>query len=250
VSIVVSIHDVTPPLWERVRGILTALDGIGVGRRSLLVVPNYRGLWPINRDNAFCAWLRERQSEGDEIVLHGWEHVEVDSPSGIGDRIKNLWCTRGEGEFLSLDYTSARRRIELGQAMLADLGLTAEGFVAPAWLLSRAGLEATKDLGFRYTSFYLTLRDLASGSSHFAPCLVYGPGNLNEDISIALQRPLAKLLNRRAAVRVAIHPPCFDVPLRFGRILATISYLTNEHAPTTYADLLHMNGRGCGCYAQ
>ena len=37
---------------------LDQLAALGVTRRSLLVIPNFRGASPIDRDEPFCAWLR------------------------------------------------------------------------------------------------------------------------------------------------------------------------------------------------
>src|SRR5690349_5510528 len=99
-SLIVSIHDVTPPQWLRVREILERLSFVGVRRRSLLVIPNFRGEWGVNEHPDFVKWLGDCSREGDEIVLHGYEHVEVQRAKGIRDRIKNRLYTKGEGEFL------------------------------------------------------------------------------------------------------------------------------------------------------
>jgi predicted deacetylase len=236
--LVVSVHDVTPPSWSRVERMLDALSRVGVVRRSLLVVPNFQGRWPIDQDEAFCAALSRLRRNGDELVLHGYEHVGVGEPQGAAARFKNRWFTDGEGEFLSLDYAAARDRIERGLAIIWRADLAVNGFVAPAWLINPAALRAVRDCGFEYTTSYFSLSDLPATRSHLAPNLVFGPGRLNEDFGIAIQQRLSGWMSRSRIVRVTLHPPCIDHPHRFNRILSMIDGLLVGRTPTTYLDLL------------
>lgn len=236
--LVVSLHDVTPQTWMRVELLLDRLTAIGVSRCSLLVIPNWRGQSPIDSDEDFCGWLRHRQRAGDEIVLHGYEHIAVGQPRNARERFRNCWFTQNEGEFLSLNYEQARDRIQRGRAVLDRAGLNPQGFVAPAWLINDAGLRAARDLGFQYTNSYLTFADLAQERSYFAPSLVFGPGRLNEDLGIAAQRYISPLLARSPVVRVTLHPPCVDHPTRLTRILSMVAEQLRAHQPTTYLQLL------------
>jgi predicted deacetylase len=236
--LVVSIHDVAPPFVDRVRRMLNKLTDIGVFHRSLLVIPNYHGQWRIDQHPEFCEWLRQQQGQGDEIILHGYEHIGVGTPKTLSDRFKNRWGTVGEGEFLCLDYAEARDRLQRGLDLFKSLGIASDGFVAPAWLLNDAGLRAMRDLGFQYTNSYMKFLDLATGVSHLAPSLVFGPGALNEDLATNMQRPLSKLLEYSAIVRVVVHPPCIDNAGRFERILSMTKTQMSGHLPVTYGELL------------
>jgi predicted deacetylase len=235
--LVVSVHDVAPPQWDQVQRTLGALAAIGVTRRSLLVIPNFQGRWPLEAQPRFVEALRRLQAQGDEMVLHGYEHVGVGTPSGPVDRFRNRWFTQHEGEFLSLDYAEARRRLELGLAQTRRAGLDTRGFVAPAWLASPASIRAMRDCGFEHTNSYWHVSDLTAGRTHRAPSLVFGPGHLNEDVGIAAQRLLSRWLAHRRIVRVVLHPPCIDRPARFARILGMIRTQLAGHQPATYADL-------------
>lgn len=237
-SLVVSLHDVCPPHWENSKKILAQLTAVGVNKRSLLVIPHFRGEWRIDENPELAEWLREQETGGDEIVLHGYYHTGGQTPQGIRDKIKNRLYTTGQGEFLSLDYAEARRRIELGTEIFGNINMKSVGFVAPAWLLSREGLAAAKDLGYEYTNYYLRFRDTANGRSIFAPSLVFGPGNFNEDWSLRFQRLFLGLLKRQPFVRVAIHPPCAEHERRFAQILAIIRELLPHLEPTTYKEFL------------
>ena len=237
-DLVVSIHDVTPVHRARVERMLQVLDAAGVRRRSLLVIPNYHGEGEIDRLPEFCAWLRERQDAGDEILLHGYEHQDVRRPTSLVDRWKHRWFTQGEGEFLSLDFTEASDRIARGLDVFDRAGLRAEGFVAPAWLINDEGLDAARDRGLQFTNSYLHISDLQTDRSWFAPSLVFGPGNLNEDLGIRLQAGIAGLLARRSIARVVLHPPCIDHPARWSRILTMIAMQLERHRPTTYGQVV------------
>jgi predicted deacetylase len=236
--LVVSIHDVAPPFFDRVRRMMDKLADIGVRRRSLLVIPNYHGQWQIDQHPEFCEWLRRQQTQGDEIILHGYEHMGVGTPKTFSERFKNRWGTVGEGEFLCLSYAEARERIQRGIDLFQRLDIASDGFVAPAWLLNEAGLRAMRDLGFQYTNSYMRFLDLANGASHLAPSLVFGPGALNEDMATNMQRPLSKLLEYSPIVRIVVHPPCIDNSGRFDRILSMTKAQMNSHLPVTYGELL------------
>jgi predicted deacetylase len=122
--------------------------------------------------------------------------------------------------------------------MMERAGLQPRGFVAPSWLVTAAGLRAARDLGFHYTNSYLTVGDLANGRRHWVPSLVFGPGHLNEDLGVALQWRLARLLARSHSVRVVLHPPCVDHQARLARVLSIVESQLLDRDPVTYLDLL------------
>jgi hypothetical protein len=236
--LVVSVHDVAPTSRARVEAILQRLSALGITRRSLLVIPNLRGTLPIDQDAAFCEWLRGRQAEGDDIVLHGYEHVAVGAPRGMIERFRNRWFTNNEGEFLSLEYDDAADRVRRGRTLLRRAGFDASGFVAPAWLINGAGLRAIRDLGFAYTNSYLGFIDLQQQERYHAPSLVFGPGRINEDLGIVVQRRSAVLLGRCPVVRVVLHPPCVDHSERMRNILEIVDAQRQARSAITYTELL------------
>ena len=243
-QLVVSVHDVAPQTRTNVERLLELLATIGVERCSLLVIPNFRGEASLDANDGFCAWLRERRQQGDEIVLHGYEHVGVGLPRTSGERFRNRWFTRDEGEFLSLEYDAAFSRIARGKAMMERVGLHPRGFVAPAWLVNEGGLMAARDLGFQYTNSYLTVADLVRDRTHWVPSLVFGPGQLDEDLGLALQRRLSRLLSGRPALRVVLHPPCVDHPVRLEGVQSLIESQMKTRRASTYLELLASLRRG------
>jgi len=95
VSLLVSIHDVTPALAEGVARLWALCAERGV-RPALLVVPDWHGEWPLEAHPAFVAWLRARAGEGAEIVLHGERHDEVGLPRRFADELR-AWVRREYG---------------------------------------------------------------------------------------------------------------------------------------------------------
>ena len=83
---------------------------------SLLVVPRYHGAtgW----DQASRRWLLDAACDGDEIVLHGCEHRSPDGVDGaeFGRRMPPV---------------AAVARLDMAVRGLAELGLRADGFIAP-----------------------------------------------------------------------------------------------------------------------
>jgi hypothetical protein len=67
---------------------------------------------------------------------------------------------------------------------------------------------------------------------------VFGPGPLNEDLGIRLQRIVSRIVARRPIVSIVIHPPCVDNPNRFAKIIAMTETQRAHHEPITYAALL------------
>jgi predicted deacetylase len=122
--------------------------------------------------------------------------------------------------------------------MMSRAGLSVYGFIAPAWLINDDGLRAARRLGLQYTNSYATLADLSNDRSYLVPSLVFGPGHLDEDLGVALQEPVCRLMAIYPLARVVLHPPCIDHPRRMRRIAAMIERLTRAHAPVTYFEML------------
>ena len=146
--ICVVIHDVAPATWAACHRLLETIERHGRFAVTLLAVPRYHGL---PRDAGFERWLRARAGSGDEVALHGFDHLDPGRPTTGFDRLRRSVYTRGEGEFAALGFDEATRRIEAGRAWLSELGIAPAGFIAPAWLLGRESWRALRKQPFRYT---------------------------------------------------------------------------------------------------
>jgi len=73
-ALIVSIHDVAPSNRATVERIISEVSRKGARVCSLLVVPDYHheGLFALDRQ--FVSWLRDSETDGHEIVIHGYFH--------------------------------------------------------------------------------------------------------------------------------------------------------------------------------
>lgn len=211
-QLLITIHDVTPALQERVEILWRMCRARGVVP-GLLVVPDWHGGSPIEGDPKFGAWVRERAKEGAEIFLHGERHDEVGLPRSWRDELRAFGRTNKEGEFLTLDFDAASAKITRGIARLQAMGLEPIGFVPPAWLAKtdthvacrKAGLAVSEDDGTVFV--HPTNRALAS------PVVRWSARGAFRSYGSVLQERLRWKLQRSAPVmRLALHPADLDHP--------------------------------------
>lgn len=160
-SVLLSIHDVTPAWASQVEE-LWALCRARGATPALLVVPNWHGEWPLRAHPDYVRWIRARVADGAEIFLHGERHDEAGLTRTWRDSQRAFGKTNREGEFLTLDHAAASERIGRGMALFAELGLSAIGFVPPAWLCRPGTHTACVEHGLGIleddASIYLTAR--------------------------------------------------------------------------------------------
>ena len=94
-----SIHDVAPPNLPAIRRLWRLCREARL-TPALLVVPDWHGTAPIEKDPEFLAWLREAVAMGAEVVLHGERHDEVGRPRSFTDNLRAMGKTAREGECL------------------------------------------------------------------------------------------------------------------------------------------------------
>lgn len=232
---IVSIHDVSPPTRRATEAMLADLARAGVGRTSLLVVPDHHRRAPVAKDPDFQEWLRHRAAEGHEIVLHGFYHWRDGGGGGWAAHWITEHYTAGEGEFYDLDYGEARRRLARGRQILADAGLPVVGFIAPAWLLGSEAERAAREEGFEYTTRLRTVLDLRTGGAEVSQSLVYSVrAAWRRVVSLGWNALLRRRLRARRLLRLGLHPP----DLRHGAVWAQAMRLAREEAAgrevTTY----------------
>jgi predicted deacetylase len=239
-SLVVSIHDVSPHTWRAVEEILADLASTGITRTSLLVVADHhhRGHFLAYPD--FCEWLRARESEGHEAVIHGYYHQRAARKGeSLADRFTTRLYTAGEGEFYDVGQYEAESLISRAQADFERAGLTASGFVAPAWLLSDAGFAAVKAAGLRHTTRLRTFYDLANDTELPAQSLVYSTRAAWRRItSLAWNATLFRRLRRNPLMRLGIHPPDLQYENVWKQIRKLAIAALKDRKAMTYASLV------------
>ncbi len=168
-NLFVSLHDVTPAMEDRSRRMTDIIMKRTGSHLTLLVVPDFHSGGSISGFPGFCSWLREMQTAGVEIALHGLTHSGTPGERSPGGR----FLTDGEGEFASLGKSAAEEKITRGVNILCDvLGREPEGFTAPAWLYSRGTRDALKCFQFKWVE-YRSCLDYGDLGIKRCPVVVY-----------------------------------------------------------------------------
>ncbi|KTF67667.1 DUF2334 domain-containing protein [Sphingomonas sp. HT-1] len=244
-SLLASIHDVSPRSESPVDQLSELfLRHIGAPRYAMLVVPDHWGSAPLVRGSPFATRLRSWADSGVEMFLHGWFHRDTTKHGSAGARFKAKHMTAGEGEFLGLDYATARDRMERGRALVEDVtGRPVTGFIAPAWLYGDGARAAMRDCGFALAEDHFRVwapqqqdRVLAKG-----PVITWASRSKSRIASSLAVAALARaLLPRRPAMRLGVHPGDVTVPALLRSIDRTLGALSKGGRFGQYRDLLEM----------
>jgi predicted deacetylase len=207
-SLVVSLHDVSPLTQIRCEEILAQLMQLGIGKTSLLIIPNHHQRAPIAENAGFQNWLTRMIERGHEPVLHGYFHQRQKQTA---DSLRAKWTTEiytaGEGEFFDLSTVEASNRAQRGLEDLAFLSRKVIGFIAPAWLLGANAELAIRKLGFLYTTRLGKVQIFGRSADIRSQSLVWSTrAPWRAMTSLLWNRCLAFGLARSPLIRIGIHP--------------------------------------------
>jgi uncharacterized protein len=233
-ALVVSIHDVSPFTWDACRDILAQIRF----PVSLLVIPNHHSQGHFLEFPEFCSWLRQRESQGDEVVIHGYKHRR-DSNGGetFSDRLITQHYTAGEGEFFDMGFDTAFELVSKACRDFAECSLHPSGFIAPAWLLSEEARSALHKLKIRYTTTLRTIDDLTQNVSFRSQSLCWSSrSSLRRGISCLWNALLYRRLQTFELLRLAIHPIDLVHPLVWRQVQLIMARASESRSPLTYRD--------------
>jgi len=236
-ALCVSVHDVTPSRLTEVRALVNAVRAVAPVPLTLLVVPDFHRTDGRRATAEYCRELDRHVARGDELALHGWDHLDGGAQCrNPADWIARRVYTAGEGEFAALPYAEARARLERGQGWFTAHGWEAEGFVAPAWLLSEPGLAAVRHCGFLYTTTVGAMIQLQSGVSISSRSACYSSRSAPRRIaSLAWNAALYRRLRGNALLRIALHPADAPHPLLLRQAQNAIRMALGDRTPVTKA---------------
>ncbi len=212
----VSLHDVSPAWEPEVELALEKAHAHGV-RPALLVVPNFHGTAPLLEHPAFCKRLRALQASGHEIYLHGyfhharaWDDFAVEEKEGFGARARFLFAQKvvseGEAEFRDVSREEARKRLEEGEFVLREAGLSISGFVAPAWAMPSWMGQILAERNYSFTEDHTRIYDPSARRSRASLVLNYASRTPARLLSSVAWCRLARPARRVVPARIAIHP--------------------------------------------
>lgn len=237
--VLASIHDVAPPHAMAVRHLWEMCRSAGF-MPALFVVPNWHGESPLGESPRFVDWLRERAAEGAELFLHGERHDEVGTHRSLRDELRAVGRTKGEGEFLTLDCSAARSRIQRGMHYLQQLGLCPVGFVPPAWLAHRTTHDVVREMGLAYSEDvrHVFVHDHQRSAALTAPAVRWsGRTAVRARLSCGVAA-LHRLRTRRTPlIRLATHPQDLGNAATKRSVTGNIRYWATEGLPCRYAEV-------------
>ena len=235
---VVSLHDISPSSQVVAEKIISELGHRGVRMCSLLVVPDYHHQGAAMKDRQFALWLRDLESAGHEIVIHGYFHERRrGQDETLREKFLTRFYTNDEGEFYDLGYEEAFRRITAARDEFLANGLTPRGFIAPAWLLGKDEERAARDADLEYTTRLRTVRDLRSGEDFPARSLVYSVrSNWRRRVSLIWNAALFQFVKHAPLLRLGIHPPDYSYRTIWRQIVDLIDAVDGMRTATTYRD--------------
>ena len=240
-SIIVSLHDAHPGSRSAIAEQIAMLATYGITRSSILVVPEFHHEGSVTRDAAFCEAVTAWQSQGHEIVLHGYFHDRKESPP---EKLSTLFWTRmytsREAEFLDLPRETARQRLETGRSLFDSLGWRSTGFVAPAWLMANGLTNVLAEMGFAYTTRVGEIIPLLPGVNRVIPSqsLCYSTRAAWRRFASGLwNKYLFDRLRETSLVRLSLHPRDLEFPLMRRQIDQILrASLKRGFQPTTYGE--------------
>ncbi len=204
-KVLVSIHDVTPAHADSVKRLWELCRTNGF-TPALLVVPDWHGEWPLHDHPEFVKWVLECGASGAELILHGYRHDEFGLGRSFGDSLRAIGRTNREGEFLTLNGSDARKRLQEGLEMLNGLSVHATGFIPPAWLCRTDTHDEVKRLGLLFSEDAGTIRLHSSNKIVATPVVRWSARSswraaMSDSIALIRRRTV-----RSEFLRLALHP--------------------------------------------
>lgn len=245
-SLLVSIHDVAPKFEGKVDRLADLVSrGMDAPRYAMLVVPDHWGDSPIRAGTPFASRLRVWSDAGVDMFVHGWFHLDRSEHDGALAKFKAKRMTAGEGEFLGLDYGTARARMADGRKLVEDIiGRPAAGFIAPAWLYGEGAMQALRDEDFALAEDHMKVWRPATGEVVAkGPVITWASRSRWRIASSLAVASLARAaLPRRPWMRLAVHPGDTNVPALLDSIARTIATLSRGARFARYRELLPTAG--------
>ena len=238
-QIIVSIHDVHPSSFEACRQQVLFCESLGIRRFSILAVPAFHVHEPLNRSAELVRWLQAREALGDEIVIHGFSHLNTSGVTSVSSWFWNRVYTANEAEFVHLEFKDARNRIERGRQHLVQAGLHPVGFVAPGWLMNSHVMKAVFGLGLSYTNSLAAIIP-AAGKPVRRHTLCYSASAAwRRHSSLVWNGMLWRMTKGNDLVRISLHPGDLEHAALQAQISAILANAIDlDYESTTYRDFV------------
>lgn len=163
-QLIVSVSAISERTVDDIAGVCGELRSRSVPL-SLLTSPRLKGGYRLDRDTTTVDWLTARRTDGDAIVLHGYDEAAT---------------KRRRAEFAVLPAHEANLRLMAADRVLDHLGLRTRLFAAPGWAISPGASKVLPRNGFRLLAGLSEITDLVRETSVRARVLGIGEQFLSE----------------------------------------------------------------------
>jgi len=193
-GVIVELHDVSPFYYDEMAQAIELFNLCGIGKFSLLLVPNFWDCAPIHENKSFIKSIR---STKQEIVLHGYNHR--------GGSWRDFLWTYREGEFSGISLEETYKKIEKAKKIFEALDVENYAFVPPAWLGNPFLEDVLCAFEFKVVAYRGYIKDLETGQIYPSFALSMSNRPIFSLISKSLSPILYKLFKRHKILRLAIH---------------------------------------------
>jgi len=206
----VSIHDVAPHTLVLVEDLISMLQGVGVDRVMLLVIPGLS--WSESNLDVLRSWV----DQGHLLAGHGRVH-HVASADSLYHKAHSFLISRNVAEHLSKTEDEIFELMRENHEWFMERGLPSPShYVPPAWALGSISRSRLRDLPFETVEVLRGVIHVQSGTLYRMPLLGY-------EADTAFRAFFLKVFNRwnswsarkrNRAARISIHPN--DLEFRLG----------------------------------
>ena len=207
---IVSVHDVMPSTFGRVRKILSLLERTEVPPPTLLIVPGK------NWTPELLETLQDLAKRGYPMAGHGWIHKATSGPRTLFHRAHALLISRNEAEHLSRPPEELADLIQECYDWFSSVHLpTPELYVPPAWALGSLRTSDLHSLPFRWYEILRGFVEARTGEIRWLPLAGFEADTTFREISLRFWNGLNVMLARRwrGPLRISIHPGDLDLLL-------------------------------------
>ena len=243
VSLLVSIHDVTPALaegvarlWEHVRARAACAGAAGGPRLARRVAA--RGAPGLRRVAARAGGRRRRRSC---CTANGTTRSARRAPRPMPPRARP---DRPRRRVPDARRAGGARADHARPGELRAVGLEPVGFVPPAWLAREAGFRAVGAAGLAFSEDDRAIRLFPSGRRLPSPVVRWSARTaVRAWGSVAVARARWALQQRAAYPRIALHPQDLAHPATAAALGPTLDRWLARHRPISYRDASRRDAR-------
>lgn len=229
---IVELHDVTPYYYDELCRCLELLSLVRIEKFSLLVIPNFREMYPLYKYPSFVKVLHHLHQE---IVMHGYSHTSK-------FQLRHILYTYGEGEMGGINLYEVFHKIESGLEILEAVNLNADVFVPPAWIPNVYLEDILSVFGFVGVGYRRHIKNLENNCVIPSSVITFSSRKVLSYLSTKLIVPLYKLRKKHQVLRLALHMKDFKDKKKIALWRLLLNEIKKDRRLVSYGEILGKSG--------